>query len=76
MSRRMPPGWNQRMQQRLAQALRRWRVFPAEGGLRRWREEHLLVVAPVAPAHHIARRFRQCAVVSLAPRAPARLHML
>ena len=40
-SRVMPPGWNQRMQLRLAQVLRRRQCLPAQGSWRRWSEAHL-----------------------------------
>jgi hypothetical protein len=72
-SRRMPEGWNRRMQTRLAAALHRWPALPAEGVWRRWREAHLLVLADVRPVLRTAWRFRQCAVVVVRAGAAARL---
>jgi len=62
-SRRMPPGWNARMQCRLRQAVRRYPILPASGGARGWSEDHLLVLMPAAQAAILARRFRQNAIV-------------
>jgi hypothetical protein len=64
-SRRMPPGWNARMQRHLRQAVRRYVVLPANGGARGWSEDHLLVLMPAAKAEILARRFRQNAIVML-----------
>lgn len=63
MSRRKPLAWNQRMQRRLDSSLRRYRVMPAAGSWRSWREEHVLVFADHRPVLQLARRFRQAAVV-------------
>jgi hypothetical protein len=76
MSRRMPNGWNQRMQQQLQQHLRRHVTLIAEGALQRWREEHLLVAGDPRPMLRIARRFRQRGVVVIQRRRPARLVLL
>lgn len=73
-SRRMPPGWNARMQCRLGQAVRRHRVLPASGGARGWTEEHLLVLMPAAQAAVLARRYRQNAFVMLRRGQPACLN--
>jgi len=62
-SRRMPVGWNHRMQQRLCERLRRFATVPAEGALGRWREAHLLVIADARQVLSIARNFRQRAIV-------------
>lgn len=62
-SRRMPTRWNRRMQQLLKQRLRRYSTLPAEGSWRRWREEHLLLLAEPRLALRLARQFRQMAVV-------------
>jgi hypothetical protein len=62
-SRRMPEGWNRRMQSRLARALSRWPVLPAEGRWRRWCESHILVFAAPAPMATLARRYRQHGIV-------------
>ncbi|MEJ0020926.1 MAG: DUF3293 domain-containing protein [Acetobacteraceae bacterium] len=64
-SRRMPEGWNRRMQQRLRERLRRRVVREADGALGGWREAMLLVGGPPAPVIRLARRFRQHAVVAL-----------
>jgi hypothetical protein len=72
-SRRMPEGWNRRMQHRLCAALRRRPVLPAEGAWRGWREAHLLVLADPGPVLRAAWRFRQCAVVVARRGAVARL---
>lgn len=64
-SRRMPEGWNRRMQQRLRQCLRRFRLADAEGSLGAWREAMLLVAGDPRPVGRLARRFRQRAVVIL-----------
>lgn len=72
-SRRMPDGWNRRMQAGLAACLRRRAVLPAEGAWRGWREAHLLVLGPAQPVEALARRFRQTAVVTLRRGAPVRL---
>ena len=73
LSRLMPPGWNRRMQASLRQTLWRRRVLPASGSLRRWSEAHLVVFGDVPPVQRLARRFRQCAVVVVRLRQPARL---
>ncbi len=65
-SRRMPSGWNNRMQRRLRQCLRRFRAIDAHGSLRRWHEDMLLVAAgDPRPVVRLAARFRQRAVVIL-----------
>jgi Protein of unknown function (DUF3293) len=72
-SRRMPLGWNRRMQNALARRLRRCPTLPAEGVWRDWSEAHLLALGPVAPVAILARRFRQFAIVVLRRGAPASL---
>jgi Protein of unknown function (DUF3293) len=77
-SRRMPPGWNRRMQARLARTLNqptshRPIALPGTGSWRGWCEQHLLLLGDPGPAIHLARRFRQHAVVVLSLRQPARL---
>jgi hypothetical protein len=64
-SRRMPAGWNQRMQTRLIERLRSTQYAPATGAGRRWAEDHVMVAMPVAKAAVLARRFRQNAIVVL-----------
>lgn len=75
-SRRMPDGWNERMQRRLRLRLRRCVVLEAKGSLHGWREAMLLVGGPVAPRIALARQFRQSAVVMLRRGRPARLVLL
>jgi hypothetical protein len=72
-SRLMPPGWNQRMQKRLAGAVRRRTALPATGSLRGWSETHLLVLGDVRPIRRLARRYRQNAIVTVRLQQPARL---
>jgi hypothetical protein len=74
-SRVMPASWNQRMQIRLAQALRRHPTMQATGTLQRWSEDHLLVLGDARPAKKLARRFRQNAIVIIRLRQPACLHL-
>ena len=75
-SRRMPEGWNRRMQARLRQCLRRFVVIEAEGTLGGWREAMLLVTGDARPVVRLARRFRQCAVVILCCGRNTRLQLL
>jgi hypothetical protein len=75
-SRRMPDGWNHRMQRRLRLRLRRFAVLDAEGSLHGWSEAMLLVGGPPPRAIRLARQFRQSAVVSLRRGAVARLILL
>ena len=73
LSRRMPDGWNARMQQRLQLRLRRYPVVEGEGSLHGWREAMLLVGGPPARAISLARRFRQSAVLVLRQGGKVRL---
>ena len=75
-SRRMPSGWNARMQQRLAERLRRFVLVPADGTLGRWHEAHLLVVADLRPVLRVARIVRQLGVVAIRRGQSARLVLL
>lgn len=75
-SRRMPLGWNRRMQARLAQAVRRYPTLPGEGAWRRWSEDHLLLLADHRKALCLARRFRQHAIVRLRSGQPAYVYTL
>jgi hypothetical protein len=74
-SRTMPPGWNQRMQARLAQALRRRPVLSANGSWRRWAEAHLIVFGDVRPVCRLTGPFRQTAIVIVRRGQPARLRL-
>lgn len=75
-SRRLPPGWNARMQARLRQAARRQRCVAGEGRGRGWTESHLLLAGDPRRAAVLARRFRQNAIVTVSWRGPARLRWL
>jgi hypothetical protein len=72
-SRVMPSGWNQRMQSRLAQALRRRPILPAKGSWRRWSEAHVLTFGDIRPTRRLLGVFRQNAIVIVRVRQPARL---
>ena len=72
-SRKMPPGWNARMQTALLDRLRRFRTLPADGGWRRWREAHVLAFGAPQPLLRYAWQFRQNAVVVVRVGAAARL---
>jgi hypothetical protein len=76
LSRRMPDGWNRRMQARLRLCLLRFVVLEAEGTLRRWREAMLLVAGDPQPLIRLAARFRQRAVVILRRGHSAQLRLL
>jgi hypothetical protein len=75
LSRRMPPGWNARMQARL-RALAPAILAEGFGRGRGWAEQHLLVAGDPRRIGVLARRFRQHAVVLVAPRRAARLLIL
>jgi hypothetical protein len=75
-SRRMPEGWNLRMQRRLRLCLRRFAVLDAKGSLHRWREAMLLVAGDPRPLVLLAARFRQRAVIILQRDQKARLRLL
>jgi hypothetical protein len=72
-SRPMLPGWNQRMQARLAQALRRRPTLAGKGSWRGWSEAHLVVLGDVRPVVRLARRFRQNGIVILRIKQRAQL---
>jgi hypothetical protein len=77
MSRRFPDGWNDRAQRRLRERLRRFRSLPGDGRLGHWHEAHLLVgVADFRPVVHVARVFRQRAIVVVRAAHPAQLVLL
>jgi hypothetical protein len=75
-SRQLPAGVNRRRQRRLGDCLRRLRRIPAQGHLRRWREEMLLVAADPRVLATAGRRFGQSAIVVLLANRPARLLLL
>ena len=72
-SRKMPPGWNDRMQVRLAEHLRRHRTLSASGSGRGWREAHIAVLDADPKSVDLLRRFRQHAGVLVRIGRPARL---
>jgi hypothetical protein len=72
-SRRMPAGWNRRMQSRLMEFTRSFVVFPAQGSWRGWTESHVLVLANRPRMLVLARRYRQHGIVILRARQPAKL---
>jgi hypothetical protein len=67
---------NRLRQRRLADHLRRHRVLPAHGRLRRWHEEQLLVAADRRRLAVLGRRFGQSAIVVLRLRQTVRLVLL
>jgi hypothetical protein len=75
-SRRMPKGWNCRMQARLRERLHRFVYCAADGVLNRWHEAHLLVAADPRRMSRIARVFRQRAIVITQRGHPATLMLL
>ena len=72
-SRKMPPGWNERMQTRLLQDVRRRPVLFGTGSLGRWSEAHLLVFGDPRPLQRLARRYRQHGIVIVYHGQAARL---
>ena len=64
-SRRMPGGWNHRMERQLGQMTRHWHTAVGLGGDANWSEEHVLVAADPRVCFGLARRFRQRAVIVL-----------
>jgi hypothetical protein len=75
-SRVMPHGWNQRMQARLQQAVRRRLALPAQGSLQRWTEAHLLVLSDPMPMRKLARHYRQYGIVIVRRGQPAWLALI
>jgi hypothetical protein len=75
-SRRMPVGWNHRMQRALLLRLRRFRVVGAQGSLGRWHEAMFLVAGDPRPLVRLAASFRQRAVVILRRGDKARVQLL
>jgi hypothetical protein len=76
LSRRMPDGWNHRMQMHLRRRLRRCLVIDAGGSLHRWREAMLLVAGDPRPHVRLAARFRQRAVVIVRRGQKVRLRLV
>jgi hypothetical protein len=75
-SRRMPRGWNDRMQARLRVAARRLPAAEGWGGNSDWKEQHLLLAADPRRIAMLARRFRQNAILAVQLGRPARLVLL
>lgn len=76
LSRQKPRRWNERMQSRLAMALRQRVTLPARGGDGRWWEDHLMLAGDPRPGVVQLRRFRQWAGVRLRRGAAAQLWVL
>lgn len=76
LSRRMPPGWNRRMQRALAGRIRRLPFVPGVGVGRSWSEEHVFIAAGPNRLRVLARLFRQRAIVVVRRGQPARLGLL
>nr|WP_294505063.1 DUF3293 domain-containing protein [uncultured Rhodopila sp.] len=72
-SRRMPPGWNRRMQTNLVNVLAGRAILPATGCWRRWCESHVVVFGSFRRTLVLARRYRQHGIVIVRLRQPARL---
>jgi hypothetical protein len=72
-SRPMPRGWNDRMLARLRQAAAGRVLAEGWGRGNGWAERHLLVAGAPRRIAALARRFRQHAVVAVAPARPARI---
>ena len=75
-SRRMPVGWNHRMQRALLLRLRRFRLVGAQGSLGCWHEAMFLVAGDPRPLVRLAATFRQRAVVVLRRGDKARVQLL
>ena len=75
-SRRMPRGWNERMQGRLRKAARHLAMAEGWGRGEGWAEQMLLLAADPRRIAVLARRFRQNAIVALGQRRPARLILI
>lgn len=72
-SRRMPPGWNRRMQDRLRRAAPGPPLAEGFGRAGRWAEHHLLLAGDPRRLLVLARRFRQHAILLVRRGRPARL---
>lgn len=72
-SRPMPRGWNERMLARLREAARGRVLAEGWGRGTGWAERHLLVAGDPRRLATLARRFRQHAIVAVAPGHPARI---
>ncbi|MBB3898260.1 DUF3293 domain-containing protein [Roseococcus suduntuyensis] len=75
MCRWHPRGWNDRAQERLRAATRRWARAEGFSGTKRWQEHNLLLAANPRAVTVLARRFRQAAILVLRKGQPARLRV-
>ena len=73
MSRRHPPGWNDRAQAALRAATRRWPTAEGSSGTKHWQEHNLLLARDARAIAVMARRFRQAAILVLRRGQRARL---
>lgn len=73
MCRKHPPGWNERAQDRLRAATRRWRRAEGFSGTRHWQEHNLLLATDPRVVAVLARRFRQAAILVIRKGQAARL---
>lgn len=76
MSRRMPDGWNRRIQRALVGRVRDLPKIAGRGVGDGWTEDHLLIGADPARLAVLARRFRQRAIVVVRSGQRARLHVI
>jgi Protein of unknown function (DUF3293) len=76
LSKRRPIGWNERMQARLLEHIRRLPSSAGRGTGRGWSEQHLLVGGDIRRIVVLAGFFRQSAIVVVRRLQPARLFML
>ncbi len=76
LSKRMPDGWNRRMQRALIAHVRRLPALAGLGAGNGWFEEHLFIAADPRRLLVLARRFRQLGVVVVGRSRPARLVLL
>src|SRR6185312_74915 len=76
LSKRMPDGWNQRMQRALIAHTRRLPSLTGRGSGNGWFEEHLFVAVDPRRLSVLARRFRQLGIVVVSRGRPARLVLL
>ncbi|MBV8573840.1 MAG: DUF3293 domain-containing protein [Acetobacteraceae bacterium] len=76
LSKRKPIRWNERMQARLLEHIRRLPSSAGRGTGRGWSEQHLLVGGDIRRIVVLAGRFRQRAIVVVRRLQPARLFML
>ena len=76
LSKRMPDGWNRRMQRALIAHTRRLPCVTGHGIGRGWSEEHLFVAVDPRRLLVLARRFHQLGIVVVGRGRPARLVLL